>query len=93
MKDSVDGGAAITGGGGTGRAPFFGSLFRMKPGGPRTLWLQVATEVRRYPEQFEDMKEGLGAWWRFMRDKPYEELDRRLFPERSPHGIGCLFGG
>jgi hypothetical protein len=46
-----------------------------------------------YPEQFENMKEGLRAWWGFLRDKPYEELDRRLFPARSSHGIGRLFGG
>jgi hypothetical protein len=33
-----------------------------------------------YPDQLEDMKKGLVAWWKFLREQPFKTLDARLFP-------------
>lgn len=38
---------------------------------PDILWI--------YPDQFEDMKSGLAAWWEYLLRMPYAALDSRLF--------------
>lgn len=32
-----------------------------------------------YPDQFKDMKNGLGVWWEHLLSMPYAALDSRLF--------------